>query len=84
VRIATLRRPVAWDGSGLSVRDESTGSVEVLDDVATLVMAAPDVAGDALGALRSDGVTVEAIGDCVAPRTALVAIYQGHELAMNL
>lgn len=82
VRLALLRKVQRWDGALLSVEDVSTGEVAVLPGFSGLVVARHRIANDGLLAeLRSLGVPVRAIGDCLAPRTALEAVYQGHEIA---
>ena len=42
-----------------------------------------DVAAALADELRARGVAFEAIGDCVAPRRAGLAIYEGRELALR-
>jgi hypothetical protein len=50
-----------------------------------LVIAETPVADTALGdALAARGIAYHAIGDCVAPRRASLAIYEGRELARRL
>ena len=66
------------------VRDTLTGDQ---DDVAadTLVIAETPVAETTLAdELRARGIPFEAIGDCVAPRRASLAIYEGRELALRI
>ncbi|MBR0671635.1 oxidoreductase [Neoroseomonas soli] len=82
VRLALLRKVHRWDGARLSVEDVSTGEVEDLPGFTGLVVARHRIANDGLLAeLKALGVPVKPIGDCLAPRTALEAVYQGHELA---
>ena len=75
---------LGWDGASASVRDTLTGDQ---DDVAadTLVIAETPVAETTLAdELRARGIPFEAIGDCVAPRRASLAIYEGRELALRI
>lgn len=82
VRIALLRKVHRWDGALLAVEDVSTGEVEEVPGFTGLVVARHRTARDSLLAdLKARGVRVRAIGDCLAPRTALEAVYQGHEAA---
>ena len=51
----------------------------------TLVIAETGVAETALAdELRSRAIPFETIGDCVAPRRASLAIYEGRELALRV
>jgi hypothetical protein len=50
-----------------------------------LVIAETPVAVTTLGdALAARGLAFEQIGDCVAPRRASLAFYEGRELALRL
>ncbi len=85
VRIATLRRVQAWQNGVLSVEDVSTGEIEPLAGFDSLIAAQYGAADDTLVApLKAAGVTPHAIGDCLAPRTALEAVFEGHELGLRL
>jgi NADPH-dependent 2,4-dienoyl-CoA reductase/sulfur reductase-like enzyme len=73
----------SWDGEAALVRDTLTGAERRLE-ADTLVIAETPVAETALAdALRPRGLAFEAIGDCVAPRRASLAIYEGRELALR-
>ena len=83
VKIALLRAARDWDGSVLTVEDLSTGELERHDGFDAVIVATYNVAEDALHhALEGAGVAVRSIGDCLAPRTALEAVYEGHELGL--
>lgn len=85
VRLALLRRVAAWDGAVLEVEDVSTGVVEPWTGIDTVVAADWPRAHDPLSrALGRSGLEVHRVGDCVAPRSAMEAIHQGHELARSL
>jgi 2,4-dienoyl-CoA reductase-like NADH-dependent reductase (Old Yellow Enzyme family) len=85
VRIVPLRRVHAWDGWRLDVEDLSTGALEQLPGFTGLVIARHRMADDGLhAALQGRGIDLRRIGDCLAPRTALEAVYAGHALARAL
>lgn len=82
VRIAPLRAVKGFDGGVLTVEDTSTGELEKLPGFDKLVVAQYNAADDVLyGLLISAGLKVQAVGDCLAPRTALEAVYEGHAAA---
>jgi len=75
---------LSWDGDGATVRTVATGAEDVLP-ADTLVIAETAVAETSLGdELRRRGIAFDAIGDCVAPRRASLAIYEGRELALRV
>jgi 2,4-dienoyl-CoA reductase-like NADH-dependent reductase (Old Yellow Enzyme family) len=85
VRIAALRAVKGFDGGELAVEDTSTGEVERLKGFDRLVVAQYNAADDRLFApLRAAGLEVKAVGDCLTPRTALEAVYEGHAAARAL
>jgi dimethylglycine catabolism A len=84
VRIAPLRAVKAFAGGELAVEDVSTGEMErhAFD---SLVVAQYNAADDRLYApLKERGLDVRMVGDCLAPRTALEAVYEGHAAARAL
>jgi NADPH-dependent 2,4-dienoyl-CoA reductase/sulfur reductase-like enzyme len=75
---------LGWDGGSASVRDTLTGEDAGLA-ADTLVIAETPVSETTLAdELRARGLPFEAIGDCVAPRRASLAIYEGRELALRV
>lgn len=85
IRVMALRAVRAAEGRSLLLEDVSTGELERLDDVDAVVAAVGGVAQDALShALRGRVPELRMIGDCVAPRTALEAIYEGHAVGRAL
>ena len=75
---------LSWDGEGATVRS-GTGDAEERLPADTLVIAETAVAETGLtDELRRRGIAFEAIGDCVAPRRASLAIYEGRELALRV
>lgn len=75
---------LSWEGSSARIRNLLTG-VEDQRDFDALVLATTDVANDAL-ATELSGIEIEVhtVGDCVAPRRALAAIYEGRRLGLKL
>jgi mycofactocin system FadH/OYE family oxidoreductase 2 len=79
IRVMALRAVRAVEGSTLVLEDLSTGQLDRLDAVESVVAAAGGVSDDHLyGELRGRVADLRMAGDCVAPRTALEAIYEGH------
>ena len=75
---------VGWRDGVASVRSTVTGAPSSIK-ADSLVIAETPVAVSALAAeLRTAGVAFEAIGDCVAPRRASLAFFEGRELALRL
>jgi NADPH-dependent 2,4-dienoyl-CoA reductase/sulfur reductase-like enzyme len=75
---------LGWDGAAVAVRSTLTGATETLP-ADTLVIAETARAETSLAdALTARGIAFDAIGDCVAPRRASLAIYEGRELALRL
>jgi 2,4-dienoyl-CoA reductase-like NADH-dependent reductase (Old Yellow Enzyme family)/thioredoxin reductase len=85
VRIATLRKVTAFDGKTLTVEDLSTGESELHLGFTGVVAAEHNFADQSLfQQLRHLAVPVRQIGDNLAPRTALEAVYHGHLAARDL
>ena len=81
VRIATLRKAVSFDGATLRVEDLSCGDVEE-HGCDSVVLAQYGAVVDGLRApLARAGLAFAMAGDCLAPRTALEAVYEGHAAA---
>jgi 2,4-dienoyl-CoA reductase-like NADH-dependent reductase (Old Yellow Enzyme family)/thioredoxin reductase len=79
IRILPLRAVRGAEHGGLLLEDLSTGASERLEDIDTIIAAAGGVAEDGLAhALRGRVPDLRLVGDCVAPRTALEAIFEGH------
>ncbi len=73
-----------WHGDGADVIDLLDGTTRRLD-ADTLVMATVNAPQTGLAdELAGHDLEVHAIGDCVAPRLAVMAIYDGRELAQRL
>jgi pyruvate/2-oxoglutarate dehydrogenase complex dihydrolipoamide dehydrogenase (E3) component len=79
IRVLPLRAVRAVENGGLVLEDLSTGAPERLPGIDTIVAAAGGVAEDGLAReLRGRLPGLRMVGDCVAPRTALEAIFEGH------
>jgi dimethylglycine catabolism A len=85
VRIAPLRRVAGYDGDSLTVEDVSTGEMERHAGFTALIAAEHNFADQTLfREVRNLGIPVRQIGDNLAPRTALEAVYHGHVAAREL
>jgi 2,4-dienoyl-CoA reductase-like NADH-dependent reductase (Old Yellow Enzyme family)/thioredoxin reductase len=74
----------AWHGDGATIVCLLDGS-ERREHYDGLILATPNVAETTLSdALAGGGVKVRAVGDCVAPRWAVNAIYEGRKLGLSL
>ncbi|MBI2321667.1 MAG: FAD-dependent oxidoreductase [Chloroflexi bacterium] len=81
IKVLALRAVRAYDGQRLVLEDVSTGEDEALDGISGVVAAYGGVACDELyGALRGLVPERRLIGDAVAPRTALEAVFEGHSV----
>ena len=90
VAVRPLRSAVSLHDGVFTVEDRSTGDHETL--TVDAVVAAGNPAADSVGhsmaeTLGGDGpdrIAVTVIGDCLAPRSALEAVYEGHRVAREL
>lgn len=84
VRFATSTALVRVDEGSVVLRDVMTGE-ERVEPAAAAVSGYAGQADDGLvGELRAMGVDVHAVGDCVAPRTALEAFREGNVVGRAL
>jgi NADPH-dependent 2,4-dienoyl-CoA reductase/sulfur reductase-like enzyme len=75
---------IGWQDGAATISSLLTGDQTTLSADA-LVIAETPVAETALAdALTARGIAYHAIGDCVAPRRASLAIYEGRELARRI
>jgi hypothetical protein len=80
----TLRRPQRLERGRLTLEDVSCGELSEIE-VDALVGCVPPRARHALEApLVEAGVAPVLVGDCLAPRNALEAIFEGHRAARAL
>lgn len=79
IRIRPMRKPVSMGPGGLVLEDTSCGESDHLDGIEALIACTPPVVFNPLEqAVRDAGLSVSLIGDCMAPRNALEAIFEGH------
>ena len=88
VRLLPLHAAVRFEARRLTIADLSTGEETELRDVDTLVAPAHAVPEDALAialqARRNVDLEILQVGDCVAARSALEAVFEGHEAGRRL
>ncbi|WP_374650154.1 FAD-dependent oxidoreductase [Dongia sp.] len=73
-----------WHGHAATIRDLSTGD-ERKQPFDSLVLATTNIADSALhDDLQVKAIAHHAIGDCLAPRQAAAAIFEGRRLALRL
>ena len=85
VQINLMRRIVGFGNSALQVEDTSTGEISERTGFDSLIAVQYNQSDDSLyDALRADGFTTHLVGDALSPRTALEAVYEGHEIGMKI
>lgn len=78
-------RALAFDGETVRLRHAFTGTEREMSAFAAVVVAGDAVAQDGLrDGLRQVCPEVVAVGDCVAPRQLMDAVYDGHAAAREL
>ncbi|MEW5424906.1 FAD-dependent oxidoreductase [Amorphus sp. 3PC139-8] len=78
-------QPTSCDNGQLTCRNTGTGRDETLGPFTRVVhVALPEAATDFQGALEALRVPVQVIGDAVAPRTLLEAMYEAHVAARGI
>ena len=84
IRILTLTRPLRFEGGTLTVENVSCGDTTMLP-MDLVVGCIPAAAHHPLEApLVAAGLDPVLVGDCLAPRNALEAIFDGHRAARSL
>lgn len=87
VDVRPLRRPVRGHEGALVIADTLTGREERIPDVSTVVRVGAPAARDALFAAISaamPALPARLVGDALAPRSALEAVYEGRLAAAQL
>jgi mycofactocin system FadH/OYE family oxidoreductase 2 len=85
VELVPQAMPISFDGDRLILRHVLAGSQFELDGVSTVVWTGLYQSQNRLyQQLKASGYHAIAIGDCLAPRTASSAIYEGLQAAMEL
>ena len=76
---------VDYRGEDLHTQDLSTGLSGVIPRVDTLVAIRPNGVHNPFEAVLDGwGLTFSLVGDCLAPRTALEAVFEGHAKARGI
>ncbi len=85
IRIRTLRRPLSFADGTLLLEDTSCGETDALEGIDAIVACVPAVANHPLESLLAKaGVENWLIGDALAPRNALEAVFEGHRAGRSL
>lgn len=85
VRMLPMRKLVSFDGGELRIADAISGLTETAGIFDHVVVVDNNVACDEHRAWFDDEpVSRHSIGDCLAPRSAVEAVFEGHELARSL
>ncbi len=85
IEIHPQLRAVSFRNGVVHLRHSFSGSPRAIDGIAAIVVAGESVAEDSLlQPLRDACAQVHAIGDCVAPRQLVDAVYGGHAVAREL
>ena len=80
VSIRPLRAARSFDGTAFIVEDLTTGSLESIPTDAVVAAGNPAANSELFTQLSDSGTPVTLVGDALAPRTALEAVYEGHEV----
>jgi 2,4-dienoyl-CoA reductase-like NADH-dependent reductase (Old Yellow Enzyme family) len=80
VSIRPLRSARSFDGTEFVVEDLTTGSLENIRADAVIAAGNPTANSELFAQLDKRGTPVTLVGDAVAPRTALEAVFEGHEV----
>ena len=81
VRILMLKSARRFENGELLVEDLSTGALEVIATDAVVAAGAAMANSELRDQVAATGTSIVMAGDCVAPRSALEAVYEGHAAA---
>ncbi|HSG79632.1 MAG TPA: FAD-dependent oxidoreductase, partial [Acidimicrobiia bacterium] len=84
VTLLPMRRPVGLQDGRLEVEDLATGARATVEADSVVGADYGDPLDHLTAGLRRAGVAVHRVGDALAARTALEAVYEGHEAARAL
>lgn len=85
VRMHPMRKLVSFDAGELRIADAISGTVEAAGTFDHLIVVDNNVARDEHRAWFGEAaMSHHSIGDCLAPRSAIEAVFEGHELARAL
>jgi 2,4-dienoyl-CoA reductase-like NADH-dependent reductase (Old Yellow Enzyme family) len=83
-RSVTHAAIVAWGPAGATIESTLTGAVEEVAADSLVIAETPVAVSELATALARAGIGFHAIGDCVAPRQASLAFFEGRALALRL
>ena len=84
VPITPYARLYGCDDNTVYLQHTASGEPMLLENIDTLVLCQGHQPVDTLGSEVQDLVEIRRIGDCLAPRTAEEAIYEGLKVAWEL
>lgn len=85
IEVLNYMRPYGADSGSVYLQHTASEEAVIIDAVDSLVLCSGHTADDALFTqLAASGIVLHAIGDCLAPRTAEEAIYEGLCVAWQL
>jgi 2,4-dienoyl-CoA reductase-like NADH-dependent reductase (Old Yellow Enzyme family)/thioredoxin reductase len=73
-----------WHGAAADVVDLRDGEVTRIEADTLVVAVVPEAQTWLAEGLADSGIETRSVGDCVAPRLAVMAIYEGRTVAMSL
>ncbi len=73
-----------WRDGVASIRSTVTGGTSTLEADGLVIAETGVAVTDLADGLRARGIVFHQVGDCVAPRRASLAFYEGRELALRL
>ena len=85
VRIHPMRKLTSFEGGELRVADAISSVVEIIGEFDDMIVIDHNVAiSDHLDWFEEGEISFRSLGDCLAPRTAIEAVFEGHEAARAL
>ena len=85
IPVRSQARVIAAGGGSVIVQHPFTGRLWPIEDVDAVVVAGDRVVDDELyRALKGEYEMIIAVGDCVAPRQIMQAVYEGHAAARTI
>ena len=84
VEIRLLRAGLSFIGNKFATEDLSTGEIEHITVDAVIAAGNPVARTDQYERVAVSEIGVTLVGDCLAPRSALEAVYEGHEVGRAL
>ena len=84
MEIRLLRAGLSFIGNKFATEDLSTGEIEHITVDAVIAAGNPVARTDQYERVAVSEIGVTLVGDCLAPRSALEAVYEGHEVGRAL